>query len=137
MSKEITRVGKVSSVNYETGKIKVAYHEKDDSVTREIPLLSNEYQMPPIGSQVLVVHLANGTEAGVVLGRPWSDKNMPAEGGEGLYRKELGTTSGEAYIRYQGGTLLIHAENVVIEGNLSVNGNLSVSGTISGTVVAG
>ena len=75
------RLGKISSIDYAKGMARVVYHEKDDDVTRLIPLLSHEYKMPPVGSQVLVVHLSNGTEAGVVLGRPWSDKNAPPEGG--------------------------------------------------------
>ena len=75
------RLGKISSIDYAKGMARVVYHEKDDDVTRLIPLLSHEYKMPPVGSQVLVVHLSNGTEAGVVLGRPWSEKNAPPEGG--------------------------------------------------------
>ena len=62
------RLGKISSIDYAKGMARVVYHEKDDDVTRLIPLLSHEYKMPPVGSQVLVVHLSNGTEAGVVLG---------------------------------------------------------------------
>ena len=130
MANEI-RVGKVSSIDYAAGMVRVAYHEKDDSVTRLIPLLSNEYKMPEVGDQVLVLHLSNGTEAGVVMGRPWSQKNKPVEGVAGLFRKEFGHTQGEAYVRYKDGTLTIKAANVVIEGNMRVTGNLSVTGTIS------
>lgn len=90
------RLGKISSIDYAKGMARVVYHEKDDDVTRLIPLLSHEYKMPPVGSQVLVVHLSNGTEAGVVLGRPWSDKNAPPEGGANLYRKDLGQNPGDA-----------------------------------------
>ena len=99
MDNEI-RVGKVSTVDYQPGMIRVVYHDQDDSVTRPIPTLSTEYKMPKIGDQVLVIHLSNGTEAGVILGRPWSDKNRPPESGPGLYRKELGQAIGEAVIRY-------------------------------------
>lgn len=127
MSNEI-RVGKVSSIDYASGMVRVAYHEKDDSVTRLFPLLSDEYKMPEVGDQVLVLHLSNGTEAGVVMGRPWSQKNKPMEGLEGLFRKEFGRNPGEAYARYKDGTLIIKAANVIIDGNLKVTGNLSVSG---------
>ena len=37
MENEI-RQGKVSAVNYATGMVRVVYHDKDDSVTREIPM---------------------------------------------------------------------------------------------------
>lgn len=99
MSAEI-RVGKVSSIDYPSGMIRVVYHDKDDDVTRPIPLFSSEYAMPPVGALVAVVHLSNGAEAGVVLGRPWSNKLTPPEGFEGLYRKDFDLTPWKCYIRY-------------------------------------
>lgn len=99
MSAEI-RVGKVSSIDYPSGMIRVVYHDKDDDVTRPIPLFSSEYTMPPVGALVAVVHLSNGAEAGVVLGRPWSAKLTPPEGFEGLYRKDFDLTPGQCHFRY-------------------------------------
>ena len=99
MSAEI-RVGKVSSIDYPSGMIRVVYHDKDNDVTRPIPLFSSEYAMPPVGALVAVVHLSNGAEAGVVLGRPWSAKLTPPEGFEGLYRKDFDLTPWKCYIRY-------------------------------------
>ena len=80
--------------------IRVVYHDKDNDVTRPIPLFSSEYAMPPVGALVAVVHLSNGAEAGVVLGRPWSAKLTPPEGFEGLYRKDFDLTPWKCYIRY-------------------------------------
>ena len=40
------RLGKISSIDYAKGMARVVYHEKDDDVTRLIPLLSHEYKMP-------------------------------------------------------------------------------------------
>lgn len=94
------RVGKVSSINYPAGMVKVTYTDKDNSTTQEIPLLNVEYKMPPVGAQVLVINLSNGGEVGFVLGRPWSEVTKPVEGFEGLYRKELSNNNGEAYVRY-------------------------------------
>ena len=74
---ETVRFGKISSVNYEAGTVRVVYHEKDDCVTSEIPLLSSEYKTPEVDDAVLVLHLSNGAEVGVVLGRPWGDENKP------------------------------------------------------------
>ena len=99
MSAEI-RVGKVSSIDYPSGMIRVVYHDKDNDVTRPIPLFSSEYAMPPVGALVAVVHLSNGAEAGVVLGRPWSNKLTPPEGFQGLYRKDFDLTPGQCYFRY-------------------------------------
>lgn len=130
MANEI-RLGKVSSVNYASGTVRVVYHDRDDSVTREIPMLSNEYAMPEPGDMVLVLHLSSGAEAGVVLGRPWSGKHKPPEGCAGLWRKDLARTPGEAMIRYYDGTLAIRVKNLVVYGDLTVHGNLTVSGTIN------
>lgn len=94
------RVGKVSSINYEAGTARVVYTDKDASVTKEIPFLSFEYHMPLVGSQVLVAHLSNGNEMGIILGRTWSSKNIPFEGKKGLYRKELAHSNDEAVVRY-------------------------------------
>ena len=119
------RLGKISSIDYAKGMARVVYHEKEADVTRLIPLLSHEYKMPPVGSQVLVVHLSNGTEAGVVLGRPWSEKNAPPEGGATLYRKDLGQNPGDAMIRYDGSTLTIKctgAINIEAGGAITING---------------
>ena len=82
------RLGKISAVDYAAGTVRVVYHEKDDAVTAPIPLISSEYFMPEVDDMVMVLHLSNGTEAGVVLGRPWSEKNKPPEGSKGLYRKD-------------------------------------------------
>lgn len=130
MENEI-RLGKVSAVDYAAGMIRVAYHEKDDSVTRLVPLLSDEYFMPEVGDQVLVLHLSNGSEAAVVLGRPWSEKNKPAEGSAGLYRKELARAPGTAMVRYKDGTLRIKAGSIILEGNVRITGNLTVDGSLN------
>lgn len=95
------RLGKISAIDYAAGTVRVVYHEKDDAVTAPIPLISSEYFMPEVDDMVMVLHLSNGTEAGVVLGRPWSEKNKPPEGSKGLYRKDLARSPGEAMIRYR------------------------------------
>ena len=89
------------------GTVRVVYHEKDDAVTAPIPLISSEYFMPEVDDMVMVLHLSNGTEAGVVLGRSWSEKNKPPEGSKGLYRKDLARSPGEAMIRYKDGTMTV------------------------------
>lgn len=130
--KENIRLGKVSAVNYAAGTVRVVYHDRDDSVTQEIPLLSSEYNMPEVGDAVLVLHLSNGAEMGVVLGCPWSDGNRPAESGKGLFRKELARKPGVAFVRCQNGVVKIKASCIVIEGNVSVSGAVTASGGVSG-----
>lgn len=131
MSLSLIRIGRVSSINYGQGMIRVTYPDRDDSVTAEIPVFSftDEYKMPPIGAEVLVLHLSNGAAAGVVLGRYWNGTNTPAQSGPGVFRKEFAQAQGEAFMSYNGKTktLTIKADKVVIDGGTRFNG--SISGT--------
>lgn len=136
MSAEI-RVGKVSSIDYPSGMVRVTYPDKDNNVTRPIPLFSSEYAMPPVGALVAVVHLSNGAEAGVVLGRPWSGKLTPPEGFEGLYRKDFDLTPGQCYFRYDaaGPESLFHNEGdsaVEIKGDRTERIEGSQTATVKG-----
>ena len=92
------RIGKISAIDYASGLVRVVYHDKDDAVTGLIPLLSSEYFMPQVGDQVIVLD---------------------------LYRKELSHENGKAYIRYEGGVLKIHADSIVLNGNVTVTGSLT------------
>ena len=136
MANEI-RLGKVSSVDHAAGMVQVVYHEKDDDVTRMIPILSTVfsgvYSMPEVGDQVLVLHLSNGSEAGVVMGRPWSEKTKPPEGAEKLYRLDMDRTTGVAIVRYDGKTkeLTIHCDGPI---NITTDDAISVSAPAGITV---
>lgn len=94
------RIGRISALHYEAGTARIFYTDKNENTTAELPLLSAEYFMPEVDDLVLVLHLPNGTEAGFVLGRFWSDINKPPEGKRGLYRKDLSRTAGKAMMRY-------------------------------------
>lgn len=123
---EPIRTGRISAINYEAGTVRVLYKDKQEQTTIEIPLLSHEYYMPHVDDLVLVVHQTNGEAFGVVLGRPWSQKNVPPESGAGLYRKDLSRTNGKAMIRYDddSGVLRIHGD-VTIQidaGTVNING---------------
>ncbi len=141
--KNIIRIGKISSIKPKDGTVRVAYSDRNDAVTMDIPLFSFEYKMPKVGDQVIVLHLENGSEAAVVLGRVWSKVNVPPENGEKLYRKDLGQTVGKAVIRYNeetdtldikcpGGTLNIEAKTVNITGTTvnitGTSGDVKVNG---------
>ncbi|MEG2419971.1 MAG: hypothetical protein RSB55_00370 [Oscillospiraceae bacterium] len=125
------RVGKVSTIDYAAGTVRIVYHDKDDAVTAPIPLLAGEYNMPQVGDQVVVLHLSNGKEAGLVLGRTWSDKHKPAESGAGLYRKELDRVPGVAFLRYKMAKLTLKAAAIVASGNVEVTGGLTVDGNLT------
>lgn len=138
MAESTIRVGKVSSVDYESGTVKVVYADRDNSVTAALPMLSSRYDMPDVGDQILVLHLSNGTEAGVVLGRFYSGKNLPKESGKGIFRIDF-DRGGTAYLRCESKAIKIKGDTVTIDGNLSVTGNVTVSGSVTaaGDVVAG
>lgn len=112
------RIGKISSVDYTKGMMRVTYTDKGKATTTEMPYINynNEYSMPEVGSQVLVAHLSNGSSRGVVLGTMWNKKNVPTENGKGLYRKDLSKTKGAALYRYndEDGEYLLKAPNIVI-----------------------
>ena len=120
--KSFIRIGKVSSVNASAGMVRVTYPDRDDSVTAELPVFSftDEYKMPGVGSQVLVIHLSNGTSAGVCLGHYWNGSNQPPVSSG--FRKELGDSYGDAYLEYSGGKLTIYADKVEIRGRVTVDG---------------
>lgn len=118
------RIGFVSSVDYAAGTVEVTYPDMDGSVTGSLPLLSafaDEYFMPEPGDQVLVNHLSNGAEFGVVVGRTWDKDHKPAESGKGLYLKHF-DRDGKALLRYDANTgeLLIKAKKIIFEGEESI-----------------
>ena len=68
MAEKLIRIGKVSKVDYETGMAEVTYPDMDNSVTALFPIvnLNEEYKMPEIGEEVLVLHLSNGAASGLI-----------------------------------------------------------------------
>ena len=136
------RVGKISSVDYTSGTVRVVYEDQDDAVTRPIPLLSFEYLMPEVDDMVLVLHLSNGTEAGVVIGRPWSDQRVPPESGQGLYRKDFHHEVGKAFLRFSekdNETMTLHVKNLELdEENVTAKAekDIVLDGTGNVTIIA-
>ena len=120
MANSEIRVGRVSSINYEAGMARVAYRDKDNTVTGEFPILTNndEYRMPRVGQDVVVAHMSNGSSRGAIIGTLWNKKYIPFEAGKELYRKELSRKKDAAYIRYSDET----GEYLVKVANLHLNG---------------
>lgn len=119
MDSEI-RIGRISAINYENGMASVTYQDKDNSVTAECPIVTNndEYMMPQIGQDVIVAHLSNGSSRGVILGTVWNKRHFPQESGEKIYRKDLSREKDAAYIRYSDDT----GEYLIKVANLHLNG---------------
>lgn len=130
MENDTIRIGKVSDVDYEKGLIRVAYLDRDNNVTAPMPMLSDKYFMPEVGDQVIVLHLSNGAEAGIVLGRFYTDKNLPKESGKGVFFMTL-DRSGASFIKCASGTVTIKGEKITFNGDVSVTGGIAASGNIS------
>ena len=109
MSERTVRIGKVSSVDYKHGMMKVTYPDLDDLVTDDLPYLTfnDEYKMPKIGAEVAVLHLSNGTAAGIVLGTYWNEIHTPPKYGKEIYRKDFAQKIGEAIQQYTEEKLLL------------------------------
>ncbi len=102
---DTNRTGRVSSIDYASGTYEVTYYDRGQSVTKKINAVSNgEYKMPKVGQVVTVSHQSNGVAQAVTSGTIWNQSNKPAEGYEGLYRKEYGSVAGEAYEKYDENT---------------------------------
>ena len=139
MANSEIRVGRVSSVNYETGMARITYWDKDETVTSEFPMLNynNEYRMPEVGQDVMVAHLSNGTSRGVILGTLWNERYAPLETGATLYRKDFSRKKDAAYVRYDDklGEYLIKVANLHLNGvnetvldgpKVEISANLSI-----------
>jgi len=126
------RVGDVSSVNYENGTVRVAFFDMNNIVSSEIPMLSNEYNIPDVGDTVACIMYNHGNSKGICLGSFYNSSNKDPDGAEELYIKRF---LSEGYIKYSKAskTLTIASDAVAIIGNVTITGNLDVSGDISAT----
>lgn len=104
MTERLIRIGRVSTVDHEAGMVSVTYPEMDANTTNKFPVfaMSDEYKMPAVGQEVLVLHLPTGQAAGVVLGKMWNKTNTPRKAGEHVYSQEFGDEPGESYMEYDG-----------------------------------
>ena len=123
----MNRIGRVSKVNYESGKVRVTYPDRDGMVTDELPVacLSGEYRMPTVGDEVFVAHLSSDKNTGIVIGRYWDNSNVPAETGKDVFRKELGSEPGAAYIKCVDDEIVFHDKN----GTVSLADIIAVLGS--------
>jgi phage baseplate assembly protein gpV len=132
-SKNAIRVGKVSSVNYDLGTVKVVFEDQDDIVSQDMPMLAFEYNMPTVGAFVLCIYHKNGQ--GFCLGTYYNQKLKPIE--KSNYYKNI---LNEAFFRYEkeSKTLTINAQNIVLEGNIKILGNLNIEGNlqVDGTILS-
>ena len=126
-SPDIIRQGVVSSINYETGRVRVVYGDKNNNVTQELPLLTFEYDMPKVGEHVYVAHQSNGIEDGVVLCRYWRENELPEEYGAHIWRKELRDDNG-SFLKFDRNT---HTLTINVAGSTDVSVSIDAAKDVS------
>ena len=119
------KVAKVTQADTQRGLVKVMIPE-DGTETNWISMPSTEYQIPDIGSMVMVLFDNENYTEGICLGEYFSDSNMPVAEGAGIYYKRMGK---DAVLKYNSGTktLEIFADTVNIHGNLTVDGTITAN----------
>ena len=118
MSVATIRLGKISSINYQAGKARVVYEDRDQSVSSELPFLAWQYHMPKINDIVIVACFSNGTVAGVILGPVYGAGNQPYGGENGVFRQEMSNIKNKAVLSYseKTGKLIVRAPLIEFEG---------------------
>lgn len=114
------RIGTVSQVDHESGKIAVTYTDRDDSTTILMPYLTfnGEYHMPLLEQKVCVLRLSTGEEVGIALGMFWGGSGqVPPVSGKDHYHKEFSHSAGKASIDHdpETGELRIKADKIILE----------------------
>lgn len=102
------RVGTVMKVDKAAGKVQV---QETENTTVMLPLVTfgNEYNMPKVGDDVIVLHFAEGSSKGVCLGTYYGGDNVPkANNG---YRKDF---DNESFIACKNGKFEINASEIKI-----------------------
>lgn len=129
------RVGKVTKVYPNTGKMQVLYEDEGNaSLQLSMITMNQEYSLPKAGDRVVTMHMENGSSKGFVLGTYYGGSMQPkANTG---YRKDY---EGGAYTTCRGGAYRTSASSIALSGSskasisgggagVSLNGNASMVG---------
>ena len=100
MERNGLRVGKITALYPEKGTARILYTDQNKAVSKELPFLFAEIFPYKIDDLVWTARLSSNRTEGVILGIAFSEVTPPAEGKEGLYRKDFSRELGEAYIRF-------------------------------------
>lgn len=122
------RVGKVTEVFPNTGKVKVLYEDEGNaSLQLSMITMNQEYSMPTVGDRVLTMHMENGSSKGFVLGTYYGGGMQPkANTG---YRKDF---DGGAYATCRSGAYRLSAGSIALLGGgagLNLKGIASLIGS--------
>ena len=114
--------GKVTQVDVQKGMVKVLIAE-ENTETSWIPLLSDTYNLPAVGSMVRVLFEEERYNEGLCLGEYFSDANPPNPAGTAVSYLKM---AGDVVLKYDGSSkaLEIFADSVTVSGNLTVSGTI-------------
>ncbi|MBO8136808.1 MAG: phage baseplate assembly protein V [Desulfotomaculum sp.] len=143
--KNLIRVGIVSSVNASDCTARVAFEDRSDVVSYELPVLvrgslhNKDYWMPDPGEQVICIFLPSGNARGFILGSIYSEKDKPPVADS---NKRHITFSDGTVIEYDRKTSTLKVDvkgpiNIVTTGQveitasgITVNGNITATGDV-------
>ncbi|MCC3379894.1 phage baseplate assembly protein V [Paenibacillus farraposensis] len=134
-NENLNRIGVVSSVDTDTGKVRVVFPDMDDMVSPELPLLTTgtgwglSNAMPEPGDNVACIFIGNGRPDGVCLGALYDGSyDMPADQSQrGIYFEDgsyvyFDKTTGSIEINAVG-SVNVQAKDVSIKAeSVQING---------------
>lgn len=127
---DIIKQGEINSIDIKNGKARVIFPDRDNKVSDWLNILvpfseshSDNYNLKE-GQSVLVLNLPDMPEQGYILGCPM----RPSGISEGEVKR---TYSDGNFISYNGGTLTLNLDKVVITGDLTVNGTTITGGSVN------
>lgn len=102
---QLIRIGTISTVTPSAGTVRVAFTDRDDMVSGELPVLSvgGIFTMPVVGDAAVCLFLSDHVGTGFYLGTFYDGESVPDA-----------------------------SNGPVVDGNLLIDGNLLVNGQISG-----
>lgn len=138
------RVGVVSSITPDKGTARVAFSDRNNLVSHELPILVKQtlavkdYYIPDVGEHVVCVFLPNGVEAGFILGAFYSDSDTTPVAAQ---KKRHITFDDGTVIEYdrESHTLLVDVKGdatIVTTGNVNATVGGNVTASITGTMTA-
>lgn len=115
------RIGTISKIDYKEGTVSIVQEERDDAVSFDLPMLSEEYNPPNVGDMVIVAYPYSDYSEGFMIGKPFNYNNLPTRGEKGIIRKDYDI---DAFIEYDKATktLTVQAEKIVFKGNVLQGG---------------
>lgn len=119
--KNLIRIGTVSAVNGASCSARVAFEDKDNMVSAELPIITigsrqtKAYWLPEVGTQVLCIFQPNASGSGIskgfVIGAFYSLADMPVESNPNV--RSITFADG-SFIRYKDGDIEINAKGKLV-----------------------